>query len=743
MRAVLLVGLALSVAPCRAASEAEPGRVVPREILALYDGDLEPTADETRIHRFAELPLNHLGYTIAYRDIRRPLPSAAEIRRFAGVLTWFTTPPAARDAYLAWARSAVRTARRWVILGTTGASFWTDEAAAGDALLGEIGLRHRRRAVDLTLGTQLHSRDPALTAFEGAADAVLPPYEVTDAARPDLEPWLELILPQREGGGRSVAVAVSSRGGYAASGFAMVEDQGLGRARWLIDPFAFFARALRDWPVPAPDVTTLSVRRIYFSHVESEGLNHVVLSKDREQVLVAGLFLDQIVSAFPDLPVTFALTPGDLDAVIGGNETPRALVREIWSHPAVEPSVSSYTRPYAWRFFDSYSRAREEELVAAARPAGRFGLRRLTDLVSTNARTDRYVAKAREYPRNYLLTPFDLAQETRGAWAVADALAPPGKGVRLYQWTGDAQPSEEAIALTRGLSLHNINGGEARFDATYPSVAHLPPLARPVGEQRQVYAVSADDLPVRKAWRPAVAALKGLRTTLAATETPRRLKGFNLHYRLATVGNPEALSEIEHYLREAQGSALIPIRTGEYAALADDFPRVEIAMSGPRSWEVRRRGSIQTLRFDDADAIEADLAASEGVIGQSRHGGSLYLALDSAVEKVRVVLRGEGASARPVGLSESRWRVSDLSRGGGGWRFAASGFGPGEFRWADVPPGHYAVTVRRDEAVLWSGTAEADALGRLAFTVPTVGLEPLRISVEGRLPEIGGSDERR
>ncbi|WP_132249331.1 hypothetical protein [Methylobacterium segetis] len=725
-----------------AAAGPEAGPVIPREILALYDGALERAAAETRIHRYAELPLNHLGFTVTYRDIRGPLPDPRETRRYAGVLTWFAAPPASREAYLSWSRSAVRTARRWVILGTTGAAFWTDDAETGDALLGEIGLRHRRKAIDLTLGTQIESRAPALTAFEGVPDPVLPTYEVVEAAGPDLETWQELRLPQRDGGGRSVTVAVSPRGGYAAGGFEIVEDPGQGLARWLIDPFAFFARAFRDGPAPMPDVTTLSGRRIYFSHVESEGLNNVVLTREKEQVLVARLFLERVVDAFPDLPVTFALTPGDLDPTIGGNETPRDIVREIWALPQVEPSVSSYTRPFTWRFFDGYSRAREEELVAATRPPGRFGLRRLTDLVSSAARVDRFVAKAREFPRTYLLTPFDLGQETTTALSVAKDLAPRAKGVHLFQWTGDAQPSEEAIAATRSLGLLNINGGEARFDATYRSVAHLPPLTRPVGAQRQVYAVSGDDLPVSKLWRSSVASLRGLRTTLAATETPRRLTAFNLHYRLAAVGNADALEVIEGYLREAEGSDLIPIRTGAYAALADDFSRVEIARAGARRWEVRNRGSVQTLRFDEAEAIEADLAASRGVIGQTRRGGALYLTLDSSVEPVLVALRDGADASRVVGLSESRWQVSSLSRDEAGWRFAASGFGPGVFRWSDAPPGRYAVTVHRAERLLWSGNAEADSVGRLAFTVPAAGAEAVRISVESLNDEGGGGVHR-
>ena len=150
---------------------------------------------------------------------------------------------------------------------------------------------------------------------------------MVDRLRPDVEPWLELVLPEREGGGRSVAVAVSARGGYAAARYEFMKDPAPGRARWRIDPFAFFARALKGERWPAPDVSTLSGQRIFFSHVESEGLNYFVLTKAKEQVLVAQIFFQEIVYRYPDLSMTFALSPGDLDSTVGGNETPRELVR--------------------------------------------------------------------------------------------------------------------------------------------------------------------------------------------------------------------------------------------------------------------------------------------------------------------------------------------------------------------------------------------------------------------------------
>ncbi|WP_238296046.1 hypothetical protein, partial [Methylobacterium soli] len=726
------------------ASPAAQAQPVARTVLALYDGGIEASPVETRIHRYAEFPLNHLGYTLEYRDIRalppRPvLPTEVELARYAGVLTWYSTPPATRKTYLDWARTTLRAARRLIVLGSPGGAFWTDEVVAVDAILGRIGLRHGHRAVALTLGAVAQARMRSATHFEGPPDPVLPPFEVVEAVRPDVEPWLAIGLPPREGGGRSLTVAVSDRGGYAATGYEIAEDPASGRARWLVDPFAFFARALRTQPWPVPDVTTLSGRRIFFSHVESEGLNHVVLTKTREPMLVAQLFRDAVVARYPDLPATFALTPGDLDPALGGNETPREVVRTIWSYPQVEPSIASYTRPYRWGFFADYDRTREEELVADARAPGRFSLRWLTDYISPDSRASRYVAKSREYPRNYLLRPFDLTEETRTALSAATQLAPESKPIRLYQWTGDANPSEEQIAATRRIGLLNMNGGESRLDHRYPSITHLLPLARPVGSQRQIYAAGADEIPLARAWRPAVEALRAAATTAANTGAPRRLKGQNLHYHLASIGNPQALHLIQKSLEAARAAPVIPIRASDYAAMADDFFDLTVTALAPDLWSVAHRGAVQTLRLDEAEGVQIDLARSRGVLGQSRHAGSLYIALDDAVEVAEVALSREMTSGPAISLHDSRWRVRRLERNATAWRFEAEGYGEGAFAWDGVAPGRYRIAAERAGALLWTAEAQPDASGRLAFTVPVTGIEPLHLTIARRLESAEGT----
>ncbi len=730
-----VVGSLCLAAPCPSpalAAESRDEEPVARTVLALYDGAREPDPADTRVHRYAEAVLNHLGFVVAYHDIREPLPDPETVRTYAGLLTWFAAPPAARGRYLAWAETAVRSARKLIVLGATGGEFWSADMRGIQAILGEIGLTHDRRAIEATLGTRVVAEQRGLTRFERAPDPVVPGYDVVHATvRAEADVWLELGVPDRAGGGASVAVAVTRRGGYAAAGFELAEDRGLDRARWLIDPFAFFGRILSADPWPVPDVTTVSGRRLYFSHVEGDGLNDVV-GERQSRMLVAQRFLSDIVEAYPDLPLTFGLTPGDLDPRLGGNETPRALVAQIWGAAQVEPAVASYTRPFDWPFFARYSREREIARAAAARHDLPAGILRTEDPdPAVQARWS--VSRGREFPRQYLARPFDLGTEIDTAADTARALLPVGKTLRLYLWTGNAKPFEAAVAATRRRHLLNMNGGESRFDADYASVAHLAPLARPVGAERQIYAGAADEIPVEKAWRPIRTGLRGFAATLANTGWPRRLKGYNLHYHLASLADPEALRIVRGYLDEARTAALVPIAASTYAAMVEGFFEAAVTRFDSGRWRVARRGAVQTLRLDGAGERRVDLGRSRGVMGQTRYADALYLTLDPAVEPVEIVLAsGPAAAAAPVSLVESRWQLAHLQRDEHGWRFEARGFGAGTFRWENVAAGRYDVTAHRAGEMggetVWRGAAEAEG-GGLAFTIPDAAGTPLDVEV--------------
>lgn len=173
----------------------------------------------SRIHRFAELPLNYLGFIVRFRDIGTGLPSPAEMERYRGVITWFAGPVANGDAYLAWANQVSRQNLRYVILGDIGVTPDSANLLAVNRLLSGLGIRHTGDTIGPTLGTRIAYRDAGLIEFECRLDPVIPDYPVIAASGPGTQIGLMLETPPSDGRRPAVLVALGGRGGYAALGY--------------------------------------------------------------------------------------------------------------------------------------------------------------------------------------------------------------------------------------------------------------------------------------------------------------------------------------------------------------------------------------------------------------------------------------------------------------------------------------------------------------------------------------------
>ncbi len=676
----------LAVDPAAFSADIEP-QPVARKILALYDGSIEPTPAETRIHRWAEMPLNHLGYIVAYHDVRAPLPSVAAMRDFAGLITWFSRAPSTREAYLDWAAAIIESGKRIAILGSAGGDDWSADLDQINKLLAPMGMRHTGQFVDLTFDTAIaHSK----VGFEARLDPVLPTYPVVRITHPNAESLLELAVPARDGGGKSVVAAVGPAGGFVAAGFDIIVEPRLDRVRWLINPFRFFKQAFGaadgDWP--RPDITTRSGRRIFFSHVD---LSHVhperqgtAVDQKHESKSSLQVLLDEIVRSYPDIPMTLAVMPSIFETTLGSGTSPRKLIEEILKSESVEPAILSCARSRPSR----YNRGSDPS-------RGQNG----------------------------------SATEIASALYRARSLVGSEDSVRLYQWDSEARPLESELVVRQKLGLFNMGGDKSRMDSDYASIAYIRPISQPVGAERLFYPVidggcgAVADRPVL------VGALRGMRTTISNTESPRRISGFNLHYQVSLFDEWQALEAVKSYLDEVRSGRFSPIREAEYATMAKDFFDVEVSRVSPSTWLVTKLGSVHTLRFDNVDEIQVDLARSQGVVGQARSGGSVYVTLDSAKSTALVALvRDPADRASLAGLQESRWSVSNLVRRGCGWAFSASGFGPGEFVWFGVEPGDVEIVARSTERI-WAVKARSDADGRLSFVVPGEGFSDVAIEV--------------
>lgn len=182
MRLVAALLLALSVVaatPFPAAAAESPEL---RTILAFYDGGEGRPVRFTRIHNWAETPLNWLGLRVEYWDVRGGLPDLARYRDLRGVITWFEDDvfddP---EPYLAWAGGAIDHGLRYVVLGSLGARATRRRREVPieivNRLYGRLGLRASEEFVDLTYDWTVTEADRAMVAFEYPLAGPLPPFE--------------------------------------------------------------------------------------------------------------------------------------------------------------------------------------------------------------------------------------------------------------------------------------------------------------------------------------------------------------------------------------------------------------------------------------------------------------------------------------------------------------------------------------------------------------------------------------
>jgi len=762
------------------------GRSVKRDILVLYDRRQEGPPIETRVHRFAEMPLNHLGYMLTYVDVNQPLPDPGALQKYRGLMTWLNEPLKQPERIAAWLERATSGGLRYVVFGKVAPPASATRVPAIGRILARLGLADSGGYVNLTYKARIAKADPKYIGFERPVDKVIPEFPVIVAASDRLRVHGAIKVKINGVDTTAIVVASNRNGGYAAQNFTFYHEKNTDRIRWTLNPFAFFKSAFGDERFPIPDTTTLDGKRIYFSHIDGDGWNNVsrIEKYRRKEIFSAEVIEREAIEPYPDLPVSVALLAGDLDLGLGGNPKGAAIARRLYALPQVEVASHTYTHPYDWQFFKHYDRRRELEMIdryqrpdAPLRKRFTAAMLRLANKRVPADRFNKYIAGSDDLPRAYLKEPFHLQHEIGDALAVLRRLAPAGKKPALYQWSGDTTPFPAAIAATRRAGVRNINGGDSRFDWEFPSVVYVAPISRVTGGERQIYAVNSNENTYTNDWTGPYFGLFMLQHTLNNTDRPRRLKAFNLYYHMYSGERAAALAAVKHFLNLARKSDVIPIKASHYAAIADDYFNVKIEQIEANSWAVLNRGAMQTMRFDDAMGLRVNYSRSIGVLGTTRHEGSLYVALDEAVERAVIALQpatagrnkasGERASgdsavaaqgpaeagqARSAGrpadivkvvpvpapgsqtpsaiqrrlrLVKSRWHLSHLVGDSCGLQVRAQGFGAGDMIWRAPPGRGFVIAAIRDGKLLWQDTRWTDKDGLLRLRIKRRAIAPL------------------
>ena len=677
-----------------------------RRVLGVYNSAEGKTEIDNPLRNGIESVLHHLGLQLEYHDLATGLPDSAATARTRGTIIWLESDHLADPAgYWRWVSGQIEGGRRLVLLNAMGPRF----DLAGEAVplslindaLAPLGLTVGDNYSSMPLDIELLHKDPSMVEFERRLDYELTRFTEVRATGPDTESLLRLRL--RSSGAVTDAVAIGLWGGYALEGYVLYRDPESGRIQWRIDPFRFLEAALGIVGSPRPDPTTLFGSRVLYSHIDGDGLRNRSLI-DRQRAAGEVVFED-ILKRYDELPFTVSFVTAEVDPAVLGSSAVLDLARQMLTLPNVEAASHSYSHPLIWN--QAY-----------------------TTVEGVSEYTEEIEGAVFNGPA---LLPWDLPGyvydpvfETVGSCRfIEERILPTGRRCRVLLWSGNCLPGPEELQALDSHGLLNMNGGDSRFDAEYPSYYYVAPLYRQVGAHFQVHSSNSNENTYTNLWTGPFGGYQNVIHTFENTGSPRRVLPVNVYFHFYS-GEREAAVRALHRVYEwveAERENLLPVFASQYIEAVGGFIDCRIDSVGPDAWEFREYGACRTVRFDGVDKVP-DLERSRGVLGYRQQGGVLYVHLADGAD-ARVELTGL-APAKPF-LAWSTALLQDVTvEDDQTLHFTRSGLGAAVVVWDNLPPSRDFLVHTDSGSDI--GSARSDATGRLRFDLPATA--PTRVRAE-------------
>ncbi len=553
--------------------------VMPRKVLMLYNEANDETMlmEEESVVLYGTMPLNWLGYKAEYLNARDSLPEYPLTGRYAGSVIWLQKPlPAVKAGRLAeWMRKQAAAGFPILVLGNM--DFLRNAGALQELGLQREDLERPARRLRLV-------KEAEIIGFE-----TRPIPDRSSFFPLSIASGTPLAVVEDDRGRQQVAAAITPWGGYALSPFAVFTLPGETGDRWVIDPFSLMQQALRLPDIPVPDVTTESGRRMLLIHMDGDGF--ASRSEFPGNPYAAKILNDKIIKRYR-VPTTISIIEGETSKQ---GQFPKLsaqlepIARDILAQPHVEIGSHTFSHPYDWGRI---------ERVEGSSNSG-------------------YNMPIPGYE-------FDLQREIAGSiHYIESRLAPPGKKVKLLQWSGNCNPTINALAETVSAGVVNINGGDTVMTRSLPTYTAVAPLGIQKGPYFQVYAPNQNENVYTNDWTGPFYGFRRVIETFEMTDTPRRLKPINIYYHTYAASKPPSLAALDEAYRWAIKQRPTPVFTSEYVSKVLDFNRATVARTA-NGWRIRGLRDLRQLRIP-ANMGFPDLKRSRGIAGYRDHNNQRYI----------------------------------------------------------------------------------------------------------------------
>lgn len=586
--------------------------VLPRKVLMLHNGNRDPYL--SNLNNYLIMPLNYLGYSARPHHISDELPGFPLTGAYAGIITWFEKPLGTdSNRVWQWLKRQKQQGVPVVILGSFGFPMEPE-------FLTPFGLNTGPAP---TTGSRIEiaSFDPNFMGFEIAPKPTLADFFPLQAQQSRV-----LLRLQDCCNHFQEAAAITPWGGYVLDPFmvqnlTVPEEENL--SAWILNPFTFLKQALRLPPMPVPDLTTRSGRRLLMVHIDGDGFAALSTVSDHYGKFAGEVLSKEILNRYR-WPTEVSLIVGEfIDQGIYPDKAPalRRVARKILALPWVEAASHTYSHPFNWQALETD-------------PSLSEGLRG----------TQQPLEPKHGYGYNLAIPGyrFDPKIETAESARLLDQLlAPPGKPSRIINWSGDTRPGIASLQAAYQAGLLNINGGGSVILHRKPSLTFLYGNGIWKGGYFQVFAPIANENDFTNLWRGPFYGFKRVIHTFELTDSPRRLKPIDIYYHFYSADRPGALNALKEVYAWAARQETHPVFTSTYIESALGFERLVIAREN-RQFVVRNYGQALTLRLP-VNLGDIDLASSRSVAGfLPAQTGQRYVHLVPG-EEARLALAGSGS----------------------------------------------------------------------------------------------------
>jgi len=550
---------------------------VKREILTLIN---EEQRDRTLLaaHRLGAIIFESLGYKQHLLDLNtQPLPSLASLQKYAGIVIWFNIAIENSLELGKWLNKASKIGIKIAFINNFGfipssilqkfqltmksKKVFRKQILYQDTMIGyEIQPPIQKRGTTVTINTDNFS--PLLV------------YKNTDfstSTEAALMPWGGFIR-------------------YDASILTISNNE-----LWVINPFEFFKQALRLKTLPIPDPTTQNGNRLFFTHVDGDGMvNKVEGEKDK----ISGEQLyDEILTKY-HIPHSISVIGCEIDLQYPlfpqYAKRAREAAKKIFALPNVEPATHTFTHTFFWEKIKDDNLSEEYRL----KPKGyNFSL------------------------KHELLYPLKDIQEH----------LLPQKSTKKAQtvfWSGNCSPRLNALDFVYKHHILNINGGDTTITKTEPWLSQIAPFGLQRGEYYQIYTGEQNENIYTHDWLGPFWGFKRVLETYELTNKPNRYKPIDIYYHIYSASKEASLKALkyvfDHVLKQKD---IFPIYTSEYIPKVQDMYDVSMANEGDE-WFIAGMKDLKNLRLEGKKHF-VDFQKSPTTIGITKFLTHHYISLDN------------------------------------------------------------------------------------------------------------------